>query len=67
MGREKRDRWKARPIPRMTIIIIPHIPPAESKGKGIPAMMFCDGPRGVVCGTGKNHLFSSQYAAGSES
>jgi len=25
--------------------------------KGIPAMRFCDGPRGVVCGTGKSTCF----------
>lgn len=25
--------------------------------KGIPAMKFCDGPRGVVCGTGKSTCF----------
>lgn len=25
--------------------------------EGIPAMMFCDGPRGVVCGTGKTTCF----------
>ena len=24
---------------------------------GIPAMLFCDGPRGVVCGTGKTTCF----------
>ena len=25
--------------------------------KGIPPLLFCDGPRGVVCGTGKSTCF----------
>ena len=25
--------------------------------KGIPAVLFCDGPRGVVCGNGKSTCF----------
>ena len=32
-------------------------PNAENKRLGIQAMRFCDGPRGVVCGTGKSTCF----------
>jgi beta-glucosidase len=32
-------------------------PNAENKRLGIPSMRFCDGPRGVVCGTGKSTCF----------
>ena len=31
--------------------------------KGIPAVLFCDGPRGVVCGNGKSTCFPV-HAAG---
>jgi beta-glucosidase len=29
-------------------------PNAENKRLGVPSMRFCDGPRVVVCGTGKS-------------
>jgi beta-glucosidase len=32
-------------------------PNAENKRLGVPSMRFCDGPRGVVCGTGKSTCF----------
>lgn len=32
-------------------------PAGGIKEKGIPPMLFCDGPRGVVCGTGKSTCF----------
>lgn len=32
--------------------------------KGIPAMLFCDGPRGVVCGTGKSTCFPVSMCRG---
>jgi beta-glucosidase len=32
-------------------------PNAENKRLGVPSMCFCDGPRGVVCGTGKSTCF----------
>ena len=32
-------------------------PAGGIKEKGLPPMLFCDGPRGVVCGTGKSTCF----------
>lgn len=32
-------------------------PAGGIKDKGIPPLLFCDGPRGVVCGTGKSTCF----------
>lgn len=32
-------------------------PAGGNKEKGIPQVMFCDGPRGVVCGTGKSTCY----------
>ncbi|MDR1971211.1 MAG: hypothetical protein LBQ46_04755, partial [Treponema sp.] len=32
-------------------------PNGENKRLGVPSMRFCDGPRGVVCGTGKSTCF----------
>ncbi|MDI3311916.1 MAG: fibronectin type III-like domain-contianing protein [Thermoanaerobacterium sp.] len=32
-------------------------PAGGIKEKGIPPLLFCDGPRGVVCGTGKSTCF----------
>ncbi|MDR2784885.1 MAG: glycoside hydrolase family 3 C-terminal domain-containing protein [Treponema sp.] len=32
-------------------------PNAENRRLGVPSMRFCDGPRGVVCGTGKSTCF----------
>lgn len=36
--------------------IIPY-PAGGNKDKGIPQVLFCDGPRGVVCGTGKSTCY----------
>ncbi len=32
--------------------------------KGVPPMLFCDGPRGVVCGTGRSTCFPVSMARG---
>lgn len=39
-------------------------PAGGIKEKGIPQMLFCDGPRGVVCGTGKSTCFPAPILRG---
>ena len=39
-------------------------PNGENKRLGIPSMRFCDGPRGVVCGTGKSTCFPVSMCRG---
>lgn len=39
-------------------------PAGGNKGKGIPQMLFCDGPRGVVCGTGMSTAFPAPVLRG---
>jgi beta-glucosidase len=39
-------------------------PAGGLKDKGIPQMLFCDGPRGVVCGTGRSTAFPTPMLRG---
>ncbi|MDR2792536.1 MAG: glycoside hydrolase family 3 C-terminal domain-containing protein [Treponema sp.] len=53
-GREQIDEMTNDPLKHYNHVPYPN---AENKRLGVPSMRFCDGPRGVVCGTGKSTCF----------